>query len=256
MSSNLRSAIFFSCLVFLGYSAGWWESGISQDLTTENFDKIVGKDKIVVIEFYAQWCRFCREMQPTWDKLAEHYMGEKPTRKDVVIAKLDGGVHSAIGIRYGVQSYPSLLIFKKGEMFPADRYLKERTFDHLKEWVERIAGPEVQEQPKEKEVVVQAKPVKKIESSGDVDEHIYMIHDKINGLERSLEGAHSEKRHNELKEILNEMHSKIDKKMGSSSSDINFSQGLGFMIFGALLGVGISFTYINYEKLGRKRLAD
>lgn len=194
-------------------------------------------------------------MQPAWDQLAEHYMGKTPARKDVVIAKLDGGLHPVIGQRYGVQNYPSILIFKKGEHFPAERYFKERTFDHFKAWIEGVAGPEVQEQAKEKEVV-EAKPVTKIENAGDVGEHINMIHAKINGLERSLGDAHSEKRHNELKEILNEMHSKIDKKMGSSSADINFSQGLGFMIFGALLGVGISFTYINYEKLGRKRLAD
>ena len=194
-------------------------------------------------------------MQPAWDKLAEHYMGENSARKDVIVAKLDGGVHTAIGQRYGVQNYPSLLIFKKGEVFPAERYFKERTFENFKEWVERIAGPESQEKPKEKEVA-QTKPVRKIENPGDVDEHINLIHDRIDGLERALSTAHSEKRHNELKEILNELHSKIEKKMSSSSADINFTQGIGFMIFGALIGVGISFTYINYEKLGRKRLAD
>ena len=194
-------------------------------------------------------------MQPAWDQLAEYYMGEKPARKDVVVAKLDGGIHTAIGQRYGVQNFPSLLIFKKGEVFPAERYFKERTFEHFKEWVERIAGPEGQEQPKEKEVA-QARPVRKIENPGDVDEHINMIHDKIDGLESVLGPTHSERRHNELKEILSEMHSKIDKKMESSSADINFTQGIGFMIFVALLGVAISFTYINYEKLGKRRLAD
>jgi len=230
MSNYLRFIVFFSSLVFLGYTVNWWESGISKSLTTENFNDFVGKDKVVVIEFYAQFCKFCKDMQPAWDRLAEHYMGENPARKDVVIAKLDGGQHSAIGMRYGIQAYPAILIFTKGEVFPADRFNMPRTYENFHGWVERFAGPETaseEEKPKEKEVV------KKLSSSANADEHIQEIYERIN-----------------------ELHEKIDKNLAPSSADINFKQGIGFLIFGGLIGVAISFTYINYQKLGRKRLAD
>jgi len=256
MSNYLRFIVFFSSLVFLGYTANWWESGISKSLTAQNFNEIVGKDQVVVIEFYAQFCKFCKDMQPIWDRLAENYMGENPSRKDVIIAKLDGGLHGEISMRYGIQAYPAILIFKKGEIFPADRFNMPRTFDNFQSWTERFAGPETAPEEVKKKEVAESPERKKIEGSASVDEHIHEIYDRIDDLGRSLSTGRNKKEHNELKDLLNEMHQKIDTKMTSSSADINFKQGIGFLIFGGLIGVAISFTYINYQKLGRKRLAD
>jgi len=259
MSNNLRFIVFFSSLVFLGFTANWWESGISKSLTTQNFNEYVGKDKVVVIEFYAQFCKFCKDMQPAWDRLAEHYMGENQNRKDVIIAKLDGGENNAICMRYGIAAYPAILIFTKGEVFPADRFNMPRTFDHFYNWIERFAGPETapeEAKPKEREEIAGGSERKKMASSASVDEHIHEIYERIDDLGRSLSTGRNKREHNELTDLLNEMHEKIDKKMISSSADINFKQGIGFLIFGALIGVAVSFTYINYQKLGRKRLAD
>lgn len=226
-------------------------------MTTDSFGEVVGKDKVVIIEFYAQFCRFCKDMQPAWDQLAEYYMGENPARKDVIVAKLDGGLHNGICLRYGISGYPSILIFKKGDIFPADRFNQPRTFENFRDWIERIAGKEeevkVEEKPKPKEIP----PIKKIEASGDMSEHIHSIYERIDDLGRSLSTGRGKNEHNELKGLLEEMHVKIDKKVNANSADINFKQGIGFLIFGALLGVAISFTYINYHKLdNRKRLAD
>jgi thioredoxin-like negative regulator of GroEL len=180
-------------------------------------------------------------------------MDANPARKDVIIAQLDGNLERAVRQRYGVQNYPSILIFKKGGIFPAERYNSQRTFEAFREWIERVGGPEEKAAEAQEKKVLE---VKKIEKNGDVDDHIHQIYERIDDLGKSISTGHGGKEHNELKDILAEMNSKIDKKMSSPSADINFSQGIGFLIFGALIGVGISFTYINYQKLGRKRLAD
>jgi len=167
MSNYLRFIVFFSSLVFLGYTANWWESGISKSLTPENFDDFVGKDKVVVVKFYADYCRFSKDMQPAWDTLAEHYMGENSNRKDVLIAQIEGNQHRTISMRYGIQAFPDFLIFMKGEVLPADKFYGQRTFENFHAWIERFAGPETapeEVKPKEEEVA------KNISSSANADE--------------------------------------------------------------------------------------
>ena len=43
------------------------------ELTSGNFDEIVGKEKYVVVKFYTKWCRYCRIMAPEYEKLYEDY---------------------------------------------------------------------------------------------------------------------------------------------------------------------------------------
>jgi len=170
MSNYLRFIVFFSSLVFLGYTANWWESGISKSLTPENFDDFVGKDKVVVVRFYADYCQFSQQMQPVWDRLAEHYMGEDSTTKDVVLAQIDGNQHRTISKRYDIQYFPNFIIFMKGEVFVADKFdvlNTPTTFENLHDWIERFVGPETTSEevkPKEEEVA------ENISSSADADE--------------------------------------------------------------------------------------
>jgi len=204
-------------------------------LKTDDFDKYVGKDKHVIIEFYAQYCGYCRIMNDEWDKLAEHYMGEKAKRSDVIIAKMDGANEKAIATRYGVTSFPTILFFKKGNAFPTDRYMDMRTFGAFQGWIERQAGPEENESSKNNTNENKEKGVRSlVENSGVGSEDL-----------------------KELKVMLNEINIKLDNKVETVSADINFGQGLSFLLLGVFLGVGISFTIMNYQKLGsRKKLLD
>lgn len=185
-------------------------------------------------------------MNGDWDKLAEHYMGADAKRKDVVIAKLDAMNEKAIAMRYGVANFPSILFFKKGEMFPSDRYANMRTFENFRLWIEQQAGPEVVEAAIKEKIEIKETEVKeKIETRSTIENRTQ---------EQNHVGREELK---ELKVMLSEINFKLDNKVETISADINFGQGLSFLLVGVFLGVGISFTIINYQRLGaRKKLLD
>ena len=79
-------------------------------LTAENFDaQALAADRVAVVDFWATWCPPCRALAPTITALAEE-------RPDVVVGKLDVDEHPEIAGRYGIQSIPTVLVFRNGEL--------------------------------------------------------------------------------------------------------------------------------------------
>lgn len=64
----------------------------------------------VLVDFYAEWCGPCKMMEPIINKLATEYEGK------VKIGKLDVDANEQTGGKYMVQSIPTLLFFKGGEV--------------------------------------------------------------------------------------------------------------------------------------------
>jgi thioredoxin len=80
-------------------------------VTSDNFDAEVLKSKEpVLVDFWAAWCGPCRIIAPTVEELATEYSGR------LKVVKLDVDENSDVSMRYGVQSIPTLLVFKNGEV--------------------------------------------------------------------------------------------------------------------------------------------
>lgn len=80
-------------------------------LTKDNFDaEVIGSDIPVLVDFFATWCGPCQLIAPIIEEIAEEYEGK------VKVGKIDVDEEQALAIRYGIQSIPTLLIFKNGEV--------------------------------------------------------------------------------------------------------------------------------------------
>ncbi|HEY8148211.1 MAG TPA: thioredoxin [Vicinamibacteria bacterium] len=98
-------------------------------LTADNFDTIaLAADRTVVVDFWASWCPPCRALAPAIEALAEE-------RTDIVVGKLDVDDHSAITERYGIQSIPTVLVFRDGKL--ASRSVGLVPIERLRELVDR-----------------------------------------------------------------------------------------------------------------------
>lgn len=76
----------------------------------ENFNEIINSSQLTLVDFYATWCGPCKRMHPILDQLKENLQDE------VRIIKLDVDKNQALAATYGIQSVPTLMIFRNGEM--------------------------------------------------------------------------------------------------------------------------------------------
>ena len=84
-------------------------------LDDNNFTDTIQGDQPVLVDFWAEWCGPCKMVAPTLDELAEEMDGQ------VKIAKLNVDQHQQLAMQFQVQSIPTFILFKGGEV--ADRMM-------------------------------------------------------------------------------------------------------------------------------------
>ncbi len=65
----------------------------AQKLDSANFNILVSNSKLVIINFYAEWCRFSSMLAPIWNELADKVKTEFK-QEDVFVAKVDAEAQS------------------------------------------------------------------------------------------------------------------------------------------------------------------
>jgi len=82
---------------------------MSLHVNEQNFQKEVLQSRIpVLVDFWASWCRPCRDLAPTLDSIGE-------SRSDIKVAKIDIEENQNLAAEYRIQSIPVLYIFMDGK---------------------------------------------------------------------------------------------------------------------------------------------
>ncbi len=76
----------------------------------EKFNDIINGNQLTLVDFFATWCAPCKAMHPVLEQLKE-YVGE-----GIRIIKIDVDKNQALSNAYGIQSIPTLMLFKSGKM--------------------------------------------------------------------------------------------------------------------------------------------
>lgn len=88
------------------------------EITTEksermkDFEKLIWRDALTLVDFYASWCGSCRQMQPVIEKFRVQMNG----RADVFQINIDSAEDAETVLRYGIDSVPTLIFFRRGEI--------------------------------------------------------------------------------------------------------------------------------------------
>ena len=102
------------------------------EVTDSNFDaEVIKSDKLVLVDFWAEWCGPCKMIAPIVEELASEYNGT------LKVGKMDVDNNPQIPMSFGIRSIPTLLIFKGGRVVEQvvgavpKRILTEKVSKHL-----------------------------------------------------------------------------------------------------------------------------
>ena len=77
--------------------------------TAETLESLIQENKIVLVDFFATWCGPCRMIAPLIEQVAEEYDGK------AVVAKVDIDEEQELATQYGIESIPTVILFKDGK---------------------------------------------------------------------------------------------------------------------------------------------
>ena len=78
--------------------------------TTEDFDQVVTENKVVLVEFWANWCGSCKAFGVLLESIENNF-------PSVVFAKVNIEQASDLALEYNIASLPSLFCFHEGKMY-------------------------------------------------------------------------------------------------------------------------------------------
>ena len=92
-------------------------------LTNDNFKtEVLESDIPVLVDFWAPWCGPCKMLGPVISQIAEEYDGK------VKVGKVNVDEEDELAAEYSVQSIPTVLLFKGGEVVEQSLGFKPKAF--------------------------------------------------------------------------------------------------------------------------------
>ncbi|MAG02001.1 thioredoxin [Candidatus Pacearchaeota archaeon] len=102
------------------------------EITDKEFDEIIANGhKLVLVDFFAEWCMPCLMLSPVIEELAEEI-------KEVKFVKVNVDDNKILAGKYGISSIPCMILFKDGK--EVDRLIGNQTAEDIESKIRGYLG--------------------------------------------------------------------------------------------------------------------
>lgn len=81
----------------------------TKPINDTDFDGLLGTEKYVLVDFWAEWCGPCRALGPKLEEISEEMAGK------LTIAKMNIDENPNTPAKFGIRSIPTMILFKDGQ---------------------------------------------------------------------------------------------------------------------------------------------
>ena len=78
-------------------------------VNANNFSEVEKSEKVVLLDFYADWCGPCRMVGPVIEEIAKEH-------PEIFVGKINVDEEVALAARFSVMSIPTLVVMKDGKV--------------------------------------------------------------------------------------------------------------------------------------------
>lgn len=80
-----------------------------QMINKNNFDSVKNNEKLVLLDFFADWCGPCRMVGPVIEEIANEH-------PEILVGKINVDEEPALASAFSVMSIPTLVVMKNGKI--------------------------------------------------------------------------------------------------------------------------------------------
>lgn len=85
-------------------------ANFTKAVSDSEFEKdVLGSEKPILVDFWAEWCGPCRMIAPSLEAVAEEYDGKAS------VYKMNVDENADVPQRFGIRGIPTLILFKGGQ---------------------------------------------------------------------------------------------------------------------------------------------
>lgn len=78
-------------------------------MNQEQFQKVMEDGKLLLVDYWAPWCGYCRRIGPAYDKIATQYGA------DITVAKVNIDEEPLLALQEQIEVIPTLVLYRGGE---------------------------------------------------------------------------------------------------------------------------------------------